>query len=126
MVGNPPPRLSLVVPLFDEEDNVQPLLAECFGVLQGMRIPFEVVAVNDGSRDRTLERLLAARADFPGLRVVSLRRNSGQSAAMVAGFKAARGELIATVDGDLQNDPADIPRLLERIEMGECDMVSGW
>jgi dolichol-phosphate mannosyltransferase len=118
--------LSLVVPLYDEEDNVRPLLEECFGVLQGMRIPFEVVAVNDGSRDGTLERLLAARAEFPGLRVVSLKKNTGQSAAMIAGFKAARGTFIATVDGDLQNDPADIPRLLERLEMGECDMVSGW
>lgn len=122
----PAPRLSLVVPCYDEEENVGPLVEEAFRILRGMGMPFEMIAVDDGSKDATLDRLRAERAGRPELRVIRLARNTGQSGALAAGFRAARGEFVATLDGDLQNDPADIPRLLELVQSGECDVASGW
>lgn len=126
MVADSPPVVSLVVPCYDEEDNVPVLVEECFKVLQGLGRPFEMVVVDDGSRDHTLERLRAESTRRPQLRVLAMRRNTGQSGALAAGFRAARGAFVATVDGDLQNDPADLPALLERVQRGECDVASGW
>lgn len=123
---SPRPRLSLVVPCYNEEENVEDLVGECFRALSSLGEPFEMVVVDDGSRDRTLERLKVEQLRRPELRVVALRRNTGQSGALVAGFAASRGEMIATVDGDLQNDPADIAALLDRVRRGECDVASGW
>ena len=120
------PRLSLVVPCYDEEENVGPLIEEAFRVLSGMGIPFELVVVDDGSKDATLDRLRVERSRHPELRVIRLAKNTGQSGALAAGFRAARGEFIATLDGDLQNDPADIPRLFELVASGGCDVASGW
>jgi dolichol-phosphate mannosyltransferase len=108
-------QLSIVVPVRNEAENILPLLAEIHAVLEGPVAGaggFEVVYVDDGSSDATLERLAEAQARYPRLRVLVHRERYGQSAALVTGFRAARGEWIATLDGDGQNDPADIPRLL--------------
>ncbi len=106
------PRISVVVPVFDEAENVLPLLSEIHAALEPLGVDFEVVYVDDGSRDGTWERLSAARARFPRLRAIRLRENCGQSTALWVGVRKARGEWIVTLDGDGQNDPADIPRLL--------------
>ncbi len=105
------PLLSVVVPVFNERDNVQPLVGEIVAALRG-RIPFEIVYVDDHSRDDTLAVLTALKASHPELRVLHHVTQSGQSTAVRTGVKAARAPWIATLDGDGQNDPADIPRLL--------------
>ncbi|MHC4138036.1 MAG: glycosyltransferase family 2 protein, partial [Planctomycetota bacterium] len=123
---SPEPKLSLVVPFYNERDNVEPLHAEIASVGGTLEVPWEAVYVDDGSTDGTYERLLAVRESDPGhVDVIRLRRNFGQTAALAAGFKHAQGEVVVTLDGDLQNDPADIPRLLEGISNG-YDVVSGW
>lgn len=123
----PPHRLSLVVPLYDEQDNVFPLLAGIHEALANYPYPWELIAVDDGSDDGTAERLADAAHRY-GLhvRVLTLQRNFGQTAAMQAGIDAARGEVIATLDGDLQNDPADIPRMVGRLLHENLDLVVGW
>jgi dolichol-phosphate mannosyltransferase len=116
------PRLSVVVPVFDEEPNLEPLVAEIVVALSGL--DFELLLVDDGSRDdsaATLARLVAAE---PRLRVLRHDGNYGQSAALYTGFAAARAPVVATLDGDLQNDPADVPRLLALLDQG-WDVVSG-
>ena len=105
------PALSVVVPVFNEQDNIPPLLAEIAAALRG-RVDFEIVYVDDSSRDGSLAVLTQAKADYPELRVVRHLAQSGQSTAIRNGVKAARGAWIATLDGDGQNDPADIPKLL--------------
>jgi len=117
--------LSVVVPFYEEEAAIAPFFAELLPVLDRLNAAVEVVAVDDGSRDRTFERLRAVHETDPRVRVVRLRRNFGQTAALAAGFEHARGRTVITMDGDLQNDPADIPRLLEALEAGS-DVVSGW
>lgn len=102
-----------MVPVFDEEDNVAPLAAEIDSVLAGIELPNEVIFVDDGSRDSTRQRVLQAIARHSNLRLVPLARNRGQSAALLAGVRAARMSHVATLDGDLQSDPADLPLLLE-------------
>ena len=104
-------HLSVVVPVKNEQENVLPLLAEIHAALEG-RGEFEVVYVDDGSTDTTPKVLAEAQARYPRLRVLAHRESCGQSAALVTGFRAARGEWIATLDGDGQNDPADIPKLM--------------
>jgi glycosyltransferase involved in cell wall biosynthesis len=115
------PFLSVVVPLYNEEGNVRPLHQKIVEALEKLGRPFEVIFVDDGSRDKTLEE---CRGLSP-LTLVVFRKNFGQTAAFDAGFKAARGEVIVTLDGDLQNDPSDIPLLLEKMGEG-YDVVSGW
>ena len=117
--------ISVVVPLYNEEDNVQLLYEEIKGVLDTMAEQAEIVFVDDGSRDRTLAKLEAIQAGDDHVRVVSLRRNFGQTAAMTAGFDHARGGVIITMDGDLQNDPHDIPQLVAKLNEG-YDVVTGW
>ncbi|HKC61276.1 MAG TPA: glycosyltransferase family 2 protein [Myxococcales bacterium] len=119
------PELSVVIPLYNEEANVEPLLAELLGVLRGLARTFEVICVDDGSRDGTFARLAQVAQREPALRVIRFRLNFGQTAAMSAGIEAARGAVIVPMDGDLQNDPADIARLLARLDEG-YDVVSGW
>src|SRR2546425_5772419 len=122
------PALSIVVPLFNETENVDALHAEIVSAMSSAAggEGWEVIYVDDGSTDGTYERLRATQAAHPDLvSVVRLRRNFGQTAALAAGFDQARGEVIVTMDGDLQNDPADIPRLLEELGRG-LDVVSGW
>ena len=118
------PWLSVVIPFCNEEDNVRPLHEQIVAALGGLGRSYEVVAVDDGSTDRTLANLEAIVKDDSRWWVVALRRNFGQTAAMSAGFDHATGEVIVTLDGDLQNDPTDIPRLLELIN--DYDVVSGW
>ena len=120
----PRPELSIVVPVFDEEGNVEPLYGELKRVADGLARPYEIVFVNDGSGDATLARLAALCARDGNLRIVDLDGNFGEAAALSAGFAHARGALVVTLDGDGQNDPADIPRLLARLGPG-LDVVSG-
>ncbi len=118
--------LSVVVPLYDEEDNVRPLFEAVRAVLRELPLRAELVLVDDGSRDDTFARARALPRD-PALpvRIVRLRRNCGQTVAMATGIRLARGRVIVTMDGDLQNDPRDIPRLLAKLEEG-YDLVVGW
>ena len=118
------PYLSLVIPAYNEQENVEPLLARVEAALGHTGRPFEVIIVDDGSTDRTPQLLNEAMDRLPWLRVLRMARNGGQSAAFEAGFEAARGEVIATIDADLQNDPEEIPRLLPMLD--GYDMVTGW
>lgn len=114
--------LSVVVPMLNEEGAAAALHARIVAALQALAQPTEIIFVNDGSTDGTLAVLRSLRP----LRVISLRRNFGQTAAMDAGIKASRGRYIVTLDGDGQNDPADIPRLIAKLEGDNLDVVSGW
>ena len=118
---SPAPALSVVVPLYNEEENVPILQRELTAALSGL--DYEIVFVDDGSRDGTRARISL---DDGRVRVLAFERNAGQSAAMYAGLHAARGQAVALLDGDLQNDPADIPRLLAEIERGAADLVCGY
>jgi glycosyltransferase involved in cell wall biosynthesis len=118
-------QLSVVVPLFNEQESLAPLVERILSHVRPLGLSFELVLVDDGSRDRTPELLGQLAATVPELVAVRLRRNYGQTAAMAAGFDASCGEVIVTLDGDLQNDPADIPLLLEKLNEG-FDLVSGW
>ncbi|MBN2010343.1 glycosyltransferase family 2 protein [candidate division KSB1 bacterium] len=117
--------VSVVVPVYNEEENVSILHERISAAMHSIKKPYEIIMVDDGSRDRTLEVLCDIQKDDPNLRVVKFRRNFGQSAAMAAGFDAARGDIVVAMDGDLQNDPGDIPLLLEKMDEG-FDVVSGW
>jgi len=120
------PKLSVVVPFFNERDNVEPLHEEIVTVMDSLGVPWEVIYVDDGSVDGTWERIVASRVRHPArVRAVRFRRNFGQTAALAAGFDRSRGEIVVTLDGDGQNDPADIPRILARLEEG-YDLMSGW
>jgi glycosyltransferase involved in cell wall biosynthesis len=119
------PELSVVVPVYDEEGSVEQLYAALIHSLDDLGRSYEIVIVDDGSRDETYARLSRLAAADKRLKLVRLRRNYGQTAAMAAGFDHARGEVIVPMDGDLQNDPADIASLLEKIDEG-YDVVSGW
>jgi len=118
------PYLSLVIPAYNEQESIPALLTRVGDALGRLGRPFEVIIIDDGSTDQTPHLLNDALAICSWLRVLRLRRNSGQSAAFDAGFRAARGQVIATIDADLQNDPEEIPRLLPLLE--KCDMVTGW
>jgi len=122
IVGDP--ELSIVIPLRDEESNVVPLHGELTRVLAGLGLTYEMILVEDGSEDGTFARLRDVQAADPRVRVIRFTRNFGQTAAFAAGFAAARGRFIITADGDLQNDPADIPRLLAIARTH--DVVCGW
>jgi len=114
--------LSVIVPVFNEEGAIALLHKEILAVCEKIGQPFEIIFVNDGSSDNTLEALKMLKP----LTVISLRRNFGQTAAMDAGIKAAKGRYLATLDGDGQNDPADIPALIKKLEEADLDVVSGW
>jgi glycosyltransferase involved in cell wall biosynthesis len=118
------PEVSVVIPLRDEEQNVLPLHEELTRVLHGLGREYELILVDDGSEDATFARLAEVQARDPRVRVVQFTRNFGQTAAFAAGFARARGAFIVTSDGDLQNDPADIPKLLELAR--DHDIVCGW
>ena len=126
MAAESTPSLSVVVPLYNEEGSLPHLIDQLLAALRPLKRSFEIVLVDDGSRDGTAAVLRDHVERIPELVAVLLRRNYGQTAAMAAGFDASRGEVIVTLDGDLQNDPADIPLLLEQLERGQLDLVSGW
>jgi dolichol-phosphate mannosyltransferase len=119
------PDLSVLIPIFNEQENIPALLTRIFGVLRSLPWTFEVVAVDDGSLDGSFNELQAAAKQYPELRVVRFRRNYGQTAAMMAGIDFSQGEILISLDADLQNDPADIPALLAKLDEG-YDVVSGW
>ncbi len=119
------PYISVVVPVYNEEENIKELLERIKSSLFSLRYSYELIVVDDGSTDRTPEILKGLKPLYPELRIVLFRRNFGQSAAMTAGFDLAKGEIVVTMDGDLQNDPADIPILIEKIQEG-YDVVAGW
>jgi len=120
------PYLSLIIPCYNEQENVPTLLERVESALSKIGRPFEVIAIDDGSTDSTPALLAEGMGKFPWLRVMRMARNGGQSAAFEAGFAAARGEFLATIDADLQNDPEEIPRLLGLLEAEKVDMVTGW
>jgi dolichol-phosphate mannosyltransferase len=118
--------LSLVIPCYNEEENVPTLLQRVHAALAQTAEPFEVIVVDDGSTDSTPKLLADAMKSAPWLRVIRMSKNGGQSAAFEAGFEAARGQIIATIDADLQNDPEEIPRLLPLLDEKQVDMITGW
>jgi glycosyltransferase involved in cell wall biosynthesis len=123
----PPHRLSIVVPMYNEAENVAPFVAATDAALAGYGNPWELILVDDGSIDATVAEMRRARATYgPHVRPLELMRNFNQTAAMQAGIDAARGDVIVMLDGDLQNDPADIPRLVGRLLNEELDCVAGW
>mgnify|MGYP000041114180 CR=1 FL=1 len=118
-------ELSIVIPLYNEEENIGPLYAQLKEALDGLGRSYEIIVVDDGSTDRSFDILKGLHEGDERLKVIRFRRNFGQTAAFAAGFDRSQGEVVITMDADLQNDPADIPLLLEKIEEG-YDVVSGW
>lgn len=123
----PPIELSIVIPVFNEEDSVEPLISRVCEAMVNFPAPWELILVDDGSTDRTLTnaRKALCRPDLL-LKIIELQKNFGQTAAMQSGIDAASGRLIATLDGDLQNDPADIPAMVKAIEERQLDLLVGW
>ena len=119
------PELSVVLPVYNEAENIPPLFEELMPVLEATGRSFEIIAVDDGSRDESFARLKSVAEGDARVRVVRLRRNFGQTAAFTAAFDRAQGDIIITMDADLQNPPSDIPKLLAKIDEG-YDVVSGW
>ena len=118
-------QISIVVPFYNEEDNIEELYGQLTRVLKGLGVSYELIFINDGSTDRSQNILLKVFESDKTVKVIRLRKNFGQTAALQAGFDNARGEVIITMDGDLQHDPEDIPKLLAPLEQG-FDIVSGW
>ena len=119
------PYISIVVPLYNEEESVETLLSRILKVGERLNFNYEIIFVDDGSKDKTWEIIESLKKTTPKLKAIKFRRNYGQTNAIVAGFEHATGQIIITMDGDLQNDPSDIPTLLEKLNEG-YDIVSGW
>ncbi|MFN2123037.1 MAG: glycosyltransferase family 2 protein [Candidatus Promineifilaceae bacterium] len=118
--------LSLVMPVYNEVENLSVLLDEISAALDGKDLSYEAIFVDDGSSDSSFELLESLREDNEHIVIIRFRRNYGQTAAFAAGFDFARGRYVVTMDADRQNDPADIPKLIARIEEEDCDVVNGW
>jgi glycosyltransferase involved in cell wall biosynthesis len=125
MTSDAPIQFSIVVPFYNEQENIPPLYMKLTEVMDGLGEPYELVFVDDGSKDNTFKVLSDIYENDRRVNIVRLRRNFGQTAALKAGFDYARGEVIISMDGDLQHDPAEIPRFVEKIQEG-FDLVSGW
>lgn len=119
------PRLSIVAPAFNEEENIAPLVAEVERACEDLPGGMELILVDDGSTDATPQRIAALMPERPWLRMIRMNRNGGQSGAFHAGIRAARGELIGMLDADLQNDPADLPRMVTELDRTGADWVQG-
>jgi len=117
--------LSVVFPVFNEEENVPILLEEIATALRGQPWSYEMIAVDDGSVDRSLEILQQSKKKYPNLRVLTFEKNSGQTAALDAGWRAAKGTYVVSLDADLQNDPSDFPRMMRLLDQSHSDMVIG-
>jgi len=124
--GEPERDISVVLPVYNEAGNLRRFVPELSGVLRAMGRSYEIIAVDDGSEDASIEVLRQLKEDDPDLRIIRFRRNFGQTAAFAAGFDLARGSVVVTMDADGQNDPADIPAMLQVMEDGGYDIVSGW
>ncbi len=122
----PEVEISVVLPVYNEAGNLRSFIPELSSVLRSLGKPYEIIAVDDGSRDESVAVLQELKVNEPHLRIVRFRRNFGQTAAFSAGFDLSRGLYVITMDADGQNDPADIPRLLQVMEEGSHDIVSGW
>ncbi len=122
----PPVRYSLVVPLYNEAGNILPLLETAVPVVQSFPGAFEIILVDDGSRDATPDEIRIAATRWPQIRSLRHEQNRGQAAALLTGLQATRGEFILTMDGDGQNDPRDFPLLLTPVEAGAFDVMCGW
>lgn len=118
--------ISIIVPVFNEENNLSPLYSELTDVLHKLDIAYEIIFVDDGSTDNSFNILSTLHAANKAVKVIQFRRNFGQTAAFAAGFDAAQGDLILTLDADGQNDPNDIPKLLKSMQEGDYDFVTGW
>jgi len=118
-------ELSIVIPVYNEEENIEPLVSELTTVLSRLQQTYEIVIVDDGSRDGTFAKLRVLLAQRPELTIMRLKRNFGQTAAVAAGLAHASGEVVILMDGDAQNDPADIPAMLAKLAEGN-DLVAGW
>ncbi|MCX5900804.1 MAG: glycosyltransferase family 2 protein [Proteobacteria bacterium] len=118
------PYISVIVPVYNEQDNLDPLTRELMEVLAGINRPHEIIFVDDGSTDASLQKLDELRQQHACIRIIRFKKNSGQTSAFDAGFKAARGDVVITMDADLQNDPHDIAAMLPLI--GQYDLVCGW
>lgn len=118
--------LTVTIPIYNEQDNIPLLCDQLLPVLDQLDLSYEVLFIDDGSEDDSFEALKEIAEKNKKIRIIRFRRNVGQTAALDAGFKEARGDVVITMDGDLQNDPADIPKLLEVMEEGDFDIVSGW
>lgn len=119
-------EISVLIPVYEEEETVEELAHRLGEVLAGLSRTYEIVFIDDGSRDRTAEAVLRARERDPRIKLVRLRRNFGKAAALTAGFEHSKGSLVVTIDGDLQDEPEELPRLLEELEERDLDLVSGW
>ena len=117
--------VSVVVPIYNEKENVDLMYEELIAAMETQSRPFDLILVDDGSRDGTIDRLHQIAQKDRRVKLVLFRRNYGQTAAMFAGIQNAPGDLIVTIDGDLQNDPRDIPMMLDKLEEG-FDLVHGW
>lgn len=122
MVNNEGVKYSVVVPMYNEDGNTHALDKEIKDVMNSLNESYEIIYINDGSKDDTLENLKLLK----GVKIINFNRNYGQATALDAGFKAARGEIVISMDGDLQNDSRDIPRLLKKLESDNLDVVAGW
>ena len=118
-------KISIILPVYNEEENLDEMNAEIKGVVENMDVEYEIIYIDDGSTDRSFEILSALREENQNIKIIQFRRNFGQTAGLAAGFDYASGDVIITMDSDRQNDPNDIPMLLEKINEG-YDLVSGW
>ncbi len=119
-------KVSIVIPVFNEEDNIKPLYEEIIDALKVLNNEYEIIFVNDGSRDRTRDKIEEIISFDKRVKLIDFRKNYGQTAAISAGIDYSKGEYIVTIDGDLQNDPKDIPRMLKELEEKKLDLLNGW
>ena len=119
------PEVSIVIPIFNEEESIEQLIGKIIAILADCNLSYEIICIDDGSQDKSSQVLSKLTQRFNNFKAIILRRNYGQTPAMAAGFKYAKGKIIVTLDGDLQNDPIDIPRLIDKLNQG-YDLVNGW
>jgi glycosyltransferase involved in cell wall biosynthesis len=118
--------ISIVVPFYNEEENIEPLYSELSDTLKKMNREYIIIFIDDGSTDNTFKNMLKVHEKDNKVKIIKFRKNFGQTAALKAGFDLAQGDIVISMDGDLQNDPADIPKLIEKIEKEDYDVVCGW
>lgn len=118
--------ISIIIPFYNEEENIEPLYVQLSSVLSGLNRDFEIVFVDDGSTDDTFRNMLKVREKDNRVKIIKFRKNFGQSAALKAGFDQVKGNVVISMDGDLQNDPTDMPKLIDKIENEDYDVACGW